>query len=171
MLQDQLQDQVLQVSLHIATPYHQLKDRSLKERDFCLVMVELRRNLQRIHTDTIMTQLTIDHKDKLCPISRSGRLTWLRTGTLGTTPSPSGYVSCGCRPSAQESLSLGTLLPELRETHTSQEVLTPRGPQRIRPKIHENSLAQHWAQDWARDWRALALTQVPHWSRRKKKAN
>ena len=27
------------------------------------------------------------------------------------------------------------------------------------------SLAQHWAQDWARDWRALALTQVHHWSR------
>ena len=85
-----------------------------------------------------MTQLTIDHKDKLCPISRSGRLTWLR-GTLGTTPSPSGYVRVAAVPSAQESLSVWTLLPELRETHTSQEVLTqevltlqevltPRGP-------------------------------------------
>ena len=31
--------------------------------------------------------------------------------------------------------------------------------------LQQNSLAQHWAQDWARDWRALALTQVHHWSR------
>ena len=31
--------------------------------------------------------------------------------------------------------------------------------------LQSNSLAQHWAQDWARDWRALALTQVHHWSR------
>ena len=31
--------------------------------------------------------------------------------------------------------------------------------------LQQNSLAQHWAQDWVRDWRALALTQVHHWSR------
>ena len=31
--------------------------------------------------------------------------------------------------------------------------------------LQQNSLAQHWAQDRARDWRALALTQVHHWSR------
>ena len=33
------------------------------------------------------------------------------------------------------------------------------------PRCSDFFFAQHWAPDWARDWRALALTQVHHWSR------
>ena len=34
-------------------------------------------------------------------------------------------------------------------------------PPKCKKRILQHSLAQHWA----RDWRALALTQVHHWSR------
>ena len=34
-------------------------------------------------------------------------------------------------------------------------------PEKAKRILQQNSLAQHWA----RDWRALALTQVHHWSR------